>query len=496
MAERKVRIYTIAVIGMLLCMAGFMLVHASKQSFWYDELDWTIGLINQKPMLHALLEYGAHPPLYFIILKPLYELLPYGEMYLLIPSIAFVILGIMITGKAGKIIGGIDLGFVAVCIAVSSGTLIAYSWELRPYTIAFCFSSLALLMYIKRLKQETNSNILNYGISLGLLLYSHWFGTILALSYALIDLYLYLRKKVSPKCIFPYILAGLLFLPWVFMWLPLHANSFSADLWSPTPGDIVPISTVFFLLTSSLVYLFLFNIGFIIILFKNVRENKALDAFKIWFFISIGIIWTILLGYIYCKYIHPSGTIYANRDFLVIMPHVFLITAYGFLKAFSVIQHNFFTTAIKRRFLYGIVIAFFCINIFRAYQKTYSNPMVDQPYREVAELLSQEEQIASANTLVISSYGTAWIEYYFSKRGFAIPANVALCTSWASFLFIYNGQYIQPIILSKEDILNFDIIYAFQVSENFPEDFIYTISQYYNIYQPNQAYQLYYCLRR
>jgi len=507
MAEKKVRIYTIVVIGLLLLMAGFMLVNASKQSFWLDELDGTILYISGKlidnngpvPMFRALLEDGHNLPLYYIIVKPLYKMMPYGETYLLIPSIVFAIIGILIIGKAGKIIGGINIGFVTVCVAVSSGTLIYYGWEFRPYTITICFSSLTLLMYIKRLKQETNKNILNYSISLVLFLFCHWFASILALSYAFIDLYLYLRKKISLKCIFSYILAGLLFLPWVLLVLFLHKTDFST-FFGQNPSGIEPIRIVFFILSNSLIYLILFNIGFNLILFKNIRENenKTMSVSKIWFFIAIGIIWTILLVYIYCRYINPKGSLFVDRYFLVIMPHVFLITAYGFSKTFCVIQRLFFKTAIKRRFLYGIVILLVCFGIYSAYRKSYSSiSSIYQPYREVAELLSKDKQVSSVNSLVICSYGFSWIDYYFSKRGFIIPANYAACDDYKNTnLFISDGQYIQSISLSNEDILRFDIIYLFPVHINFPNDLIALITQNYNIYQPNQAYQLYYCVKK
>jgi uncharacterized membrane protein len=512
MIERKERKYIILAIGMLLFMASFMLVLAFKRSFNLDELDRTIGPLTGKstsgiPMLRMLLSWGTVPPLYFMIMKPFYELLPYGEIFLLIPSIVFAILGILITAKAGKIIGGTDIGFIAVCIAVGSATLIAYGWELRPYTITFCLSSLTLLMYIKRLKQETDKSIRNYGISLVLLLYCHYFGLILALSYALIDLRLYLRKKISAKCFFSYALAGLLFLPWVIMVLYTYRTNLSAlfNFWAGIPGDLEPLNTVFFLLSNSLLYLLLFYVGFNLTLFKGVKanENKAQDESAIWLFISVGIIWTILLVYIYSKIFNPNGSLYVNRYFLVIMPHVFLITAFGFFGAYCAIQRLFFKTAIKKRFLNCIIIALVCSGIFQTYQKSYSNITSinqlyrNQPYREFAELLFKEGQANSANSLVICSNGTAWVEYYFSKRGLDIPANVANCqpqdTVWQ---FISNGQYIQPIALSREDILRYEIIYLFKVldSTDFPEYLNNVITEYY-FQQDHQTYPFYYCHR-
>jgi len=494
MVDRKERIYTIVTISALVCMTCFMLVFASKESFWFDELDWTIGIISNKPftsMFKILWEQGYNLPLYYIIMKPLYELLPYGETFLLIPSILFVIVGIVIMGKTGKIIGGIDIGFFVVCIAVSSTTLIVQGgWELRPYSITFCFSSLVLLMYIKRIKTETNENILLYGISLVLLLYSHWFGSITALFYAFTDLCLYLRKKASLKCICSYILAGILFLPWFLIMVSHHTSDLSI-YWSRIPSAIEPIITIYYLLSGTVLYCLLFGIGFILILLKDIRrkEKETPDVSGIWLFMSIGILWTILPVYIYSKFIHPSGSFYVQRYFFVIIPHVFLITTYGFSKIFYALQRSFFITANKKKLFYCIVIALFCFTFSQNYQKAYSNGYsAREPYRETAEYLSKDEHTLSTDSLIICSHGSAWIEYYYNKRGFSIPANVAVSSQSTALQFIDKGQYIQPIVLSKEDILRHDRLYLFEVDGCFQDNFLDVIRQNYILTDERQEF--------
>jgi len=497
--DRKERIYTIVTIGALICMTVFMLVFASEISFWFDELDWTIGIISGKtifndrlftPMFRILWENVYNLPLYYVIMKPLYELLPYGETFLLIPSILFVILGIIITGKTGKIIGGIDTGFFTVCIAVSSAILITQGgWELRPYSITFCFSSLALLMYIRRLKTETNKNILLYGISLVLLLFCHWFGSITALFYAFTDLYLYIRKKISLKCIFAYILAGILFLPW-FLMVVFHHSTDLFSYWAEVPRFSAPIRTVSYLLSDTKLYCLLFGIGFILILLKNIWGNKkeTPNVSKVWLFVSISILWTILPVYIYSKFINQNGSLYVDKYFFVIMPHIFLITAYGFSKTFYDLQRSFFYLYKQKKYLYCITIALFCFTLFKSYQKTLY-PW-SQPYRETAEYLSQDRQAFSTNSLIICSYGSGWIEYYFNKRGLIIPDNVVAYDYDSNptplpRLFIDKGQYIQPILLSTEDILKYDRLYLFEVHGGFKETFINTIQQNYMLVDEN-----------
>jgi len=491
MLDKKQRIYNIATISALMLMTVFMFSFASKQSFWVDELDWTIGIITGKsifndklftPMFQILLEQGYNLPLYYIIIKPLYELLPYGEMFLLIPSIIFVVLGIIIMGKCGKAIGSIDIGFFAVCIAVSSSRLILQgAWELRPYSITFCFSALALLMYIRRIKTETKINILLFGISLVLLLYSHWFGSILALFYAFADLFLYFRKKISFKCIFAYFFAGILFLPWFIMMI-IHQIKDLSNYWAGIPRIIEPILTVSYLLSYTVIYCFMFGIGFVVILIKCFRKNKkeTPDKSTLWFILGISIVWVILPIFVYSKFINKDGSFYVQRYFFVIMPHVFLITAYGVSEVFCAVQHLSFMTVNKNEILRCVLIALFCFISFQNYQDAYSKiNKISEPYREVAEHLARDKQIYSQNSLVISSSGSSWIEYYFNKRGFDIPANVARYSESSFILFIDEFKYIQPIIMPDDDILKYDYLYLFEVHSRFHVDFIDKIQENY-----------------
>lgn len=480
---------------MLVFMTVFMVLFASKQSFWVDELDWMIGIITGKSvfnnqlftgMFQRLLEQGYNLPLYYIIEKPFYELLPYGEIFLLIPSIVFVIFGIIILKKAGALIGGKNLGFIAVCVAFSSTTLIIQGgWEIRPYSITFCFSALTLLMYAKRLKAETTKNIILYGISLILLLFSHWFGSILALFYAFTDLWLYIRKKIALKCILSYILAGVFIIPWFLLMLLYHVVDLS-NYWAKPPSIIAPIQTIAYLLSNTAAYCLCFGIGFIIILFgKNKKTNKETSKnANIWLIMNISIIWVIAPVLFYSRFINPSGGLYVSKYFFVLMPHIFLITGHGFLAALSAVERRFFTAEYQKKYLYGMAVLLFGISCFQSYQKAYSNiTSIWEPYREVANHLSKDRRIYADNSLVICNGGSAWIEYYFNKQGLKIPANVALYhkprhyQSQEILLFIENGGYTQPAPLSEIQLLSYNRIYLFEVHELFEKEFVSTIDR-------------------
>jgi len=134
-----------------------------------------------------------------------------------------------------------------------------------------------------------------------------------------------------------------------------------------------------------------------------------------------------------------------------------------------------------------MVIALFCFTFFQNYQKAYSNrSSTREPYRESAEYLSKDKHTVSEDSLIICSGGSTWIEYYFNKRGFSVPANVAVPGRTTALQFIDNGQYIQPILLSKEDILRYNRLYLFEVHSFFQENLIDVISQNYILTEERQ----------
>ena len=132
----------------------------------------------------------------------------------------------------------------------------------------------------------------------------------------------------------------------------------------------------------------------------------------------------------------------------------------------------------EKKLLYCIAITAFCFIILKNYHRAYSNiNSIRQPYRETAGFLAKDERIYLPNSLVVCNCSSGWIEYYFNKRGFKVPANAATGESYKDFqLFIDKGQYIQPELLSQEDIIKYDYLFLFEEHGYFQEDIIETIN--------------------
>ena len=67
----KIKLYKILSILILIGMFIFMVMNGNNQSFWVDELDWTLSYMarnNIIDMFQALLTQGYNLPLYYIIM--------------------------------------------------------------------------------------------------------------------------------------------------------------------------------------------------------------------------------------------------------------------------------------------------------------------------------------------------------------------------------------------------------------------------------------------
>ncbi|MCL2080056.1 MAG: glycosyltransferase family 39 protein [Oscillospiraceae bacterium] len=417
--------------GVLLgAMAVMMILYSQTQSFWVDELDWTIGKIANKSFAEItkqLLEDGYNMPLYYYVLSILYPLAPYGEGYLLSLSIAAILLGIIFLYFAARQIGGERLGFIALCIASVSGTLMTQgAWELRPYAFYFCFSALTLLFYAKRLAKETWGNIVGYGIAMILLLYTHWFGAIMLVFYGLGDLFLCIRKKVHIRCIISYAMAIAAVIPW-FISILIFVKYDPGEYWVDIPSSASLLATFYYLLSNHKLTLFMAAFSSVILfaaLFLKLRERRWNQTL---FFLAQTLFccaWVVGVVFVYSRYINPGGSIYYDRYFFALVPHAVLLAALGAGFVIDYIVKNS-----SMRFSHGIAIFLAIIAAigYSSYTISANSVMrIKEPFRELSDYFLQSDDTYSDDTLiVISTGGEAWVEYYFLKRGFDAPLNIA-----------------------------------------------------------------------
>jgi hypothetical protein len=432
-----------------------MIAFSAAQSFWFDEMVWTIGKVANKSfadIVEIMLKDGYNAPLYYLALAILYPLVPFGEGYLLSMSIVAVIAGIVFLYLAAKRIGGKKLAFIVMSFAAVSPILLTQgAWELRPYAFLFCFSAMTLWGYFRRIREENWTNIILFGLIMILLIYTHWYGAVMLLFYGIGDVMLCFMKKVRPRFLVSYLMAFIAVLPWFVVMSQMLIHDLSVVTVSLIPKWLSIINSFNILLNSNSLLFIIFAAASIIttvIIIQNIKAKQWCETAYLWIQTLMCILCVILVTFIYSRYLNPAGSVYMERYFFVIAPHMILLVSFG-LKSLSEIINS------KKSWLYLMVFLVFT-GVIGYTQATRTVVKIHQPYREVAELLAEAEETYLNDTLVLTSAGNeAWLDYYFRKRGYDIPANVAFGLT----LIVKDGIPVS-IPVAYEELFEYDKIFV------------------------------------
>ena len=508
------KIYKILSIIILFIMLSILFKYANSQSFWIDELDWTVDYLensnNYIELFQSLIKAGFNLPLYYLIVFPIYKIAPFGELWLLIPNFIAIIVGIYILNKTGNKIEK-NLGFASLLMAATSYTLIVHcAFEFRPYAFLFTFSTYVLYRYICRLQDpKKRSNIFLYALSIILLAYTHWFGCLIIVFYFLVDVFLWLRKKHTISFIIPYIALGIAFLPYFIMMMLNHTTNF-VNYWARRPTfKKLLYGELGFLLSNNIICKLLFVAGIIILLTYIFRKNKRQNIDKNIILVLFGCIaWTLGTIFIYSKFINPNGSLWVSRYFLVLLPHLFIITSIPIAKLLSIssnIQIKSKTTdeiSIKKIFILYIIILSIvmigCIN----YQKVHIfENSLDEPYREISELIANTPAVYEENCALLVSSGRGYLTYYFEKKGVKLPCNVFEANTEGSLTqdnmtqCVKEGKLINSSNADLEDLLNYDKLYVCRVHKSFRREITSFLNENYDCYLVDQTLRVYLCTK-
>lgn len=479
MTEKKRRLYLYIETILLVWFAIFTFMNADAQSLWADELS-SIGYIRNglslKEMFQTYLYLDTNLPLYSAILYFWYRIVPYGEQFLLIPSILFCMGGIIFLAAAVKRLLGERASFIAFCLGCSSNAVIWQgAWEVRCYSLVFFLSAFATWAYINKTLHENSKGLFVYGLAVVLFLWTHWFACILLAFYGLADLYFIIRKKYSWKALLCYPLGLLIYCPWLIVSFASKSSELQ-DFWAEVPQwKNMPWTILFFLGGRRILwYICLVTGGALCIkavisfFYKHMERNVIIDLGCI---CTLSIGWVIGLVFLYSAYLNPKGSLYVERYFMVVAPQILIITAWGieFLIALAekMVLHlnsDWVKKSVPVIVKSGVALGL-CFYFLICYKEAYiSIRKPRQEFRYLSEYLIDKGTLWSNDTALVGSNRycalDGFIDYYFVKRGYEEPVNIIDGKINEEEESRFYKNYKQ---FTEEELLNFNRIYCLKI---------------------------------
>lgn len=469
---------------LLIWMGVFLFANGNIQSFWIDELS-TIGYVSTgvslTDMLKTYLFTDTNLPLYSILIYYVYRIVPYGEKFLLIPSILFTLLGVVMTSEAMEKIKNQRAGLITFCLCCASNAIIWQgAWEARCYSLVFFMSAVTLWAYIGRTFEKTRKREIIYTVSLLFFIWTHWFACILIAFYGVIDLIKVICKKESWKTLLCYLPAGLTLLPWLIISF-LYKQTTLKSYWAVAPRWKDPVWTILFYVSGRRLLWYICLITGLFILVKyimNLIFKKNSDIVLQTGALIVGaLIWVIGIVFVYSRIINPEGSLYVQRYFMVTVPHTLLITAWGMEAAINYVQVR--TQNIKTgKYICGgakcvaaVLLAGYLILCYKEEYIAIRKPF--EPFREAADYLIEERQIWDDDTLFVGSNKycglDGFIDYYFRERGYEPPKNIVSSTinSPEESRFYYNYSD-----FSEEELLEYTYVLRLSIHMGYDDVFM------------------------
>lgn len=233
-------------LAVVVILAGFFigLVHLQRESLWADEA-WTAWAVRSPYILNDLgrIQGDVHPPLYFLLLYGWVRLLGDSTFALRLFSALAGMTGLAATYATGARLFDRRTGLIASLLLTTSSLFVYYSREARMYTLLLALGALATYAYLRWRERPRWWNTTGYGLLLAALLYTHYAGALLVLAHVA-HLLTAPPRRIRLARLIPYMLAFVLFLPWMPTFIAQMRANPNGPLALPIATDWAAVETL------------------------------------------------------------------------------------------------------------------------------------------------------------------------------------------------------------------------------------------------------------
>jgi len=257
-----------------------------REGIWYDEaISIHVSKLGFSDIIRWVFNNSAetNPPFYYMILSPWIAVFGDSEAVSRMPSAIFGSLSVIAIYALGKLLYGKRAGLIAALILAVSFFHIKYAQEARGYTLMVCLILVSYYSFLRlTMMRRSTLYTVAYVVSTALLVYTHYYGTMIILAQNIFCFTLLLRKrKIGEIGLGGWIklqaMTGLVLLPG-FVFLAVIALKIQKGFWVPEPST--EAVWIFFKIYAGSIYLLIVFLAFSVYSFAGLRKGKPANVKK------------------------------------------------------------------------------------------------------------------------------------------------------------------------------------------------------------------------
>ncbi|MBR3177858.1 glycosyltransferase family 39 protein [Candidatus Saccharibacteria bacterium] len=215
MTRRKTILLCIALPVIFTCLYVVLCCINIRGSIWFDESYSAYLVRGDFGQIWAETAQDVHPPLFYFLLKIWSMIFGTSDFAMRFMSVFFGATGIILTFHLLKHWFNLKTAALATALISLSPFLIRYGQEMRMYTLIFAIIIGATYALTLALETKKKRYYIIYAVLLALGMWTHYFTALAWLAHLV---YLVKFKKINifkKPWLFTYLLAILLYLPWI-----------------------------------------------------------------------------------------------------------------------------------------------------------------------------------------------------------------------------------------------------------------------------------------